>query len=278
MKLAAGALITALAIAIFPAQVTAQSGSPVPAVKRCALVSLPANELGLRDAFAHPVQDVPTLRFLALIYNSTPEQQRKSFALAKKEVDPRTLEALKATVDKTCAGDEISYRAARAEILLLSSWKQIATGDQNFANLQDSLLVAIASLAVRGSLSADSIDAALSPFGTNLAVLSASGAPSASGCVPDSDAKVLKTTQPEFPLLAVAKRATGAVRVVVTLNDQGLVENASVYDAPDGDQGAVDAFQDSSVLAAASSTYAPEIEKCKPVRSVAIFRAEYELK
>jgi len=278
MTRAASALMVALAIAAAPAHVMAQAGSPAPAAHHCALLSLPAIDLGLRDSFAHPVQDVPTLRFLALVYNATPEAQRKSFALAKKAVDQGTLEALRSTVDQACAGDEISYRAVRAEILLLTSWKQIATGDQNFSNLQDSLLVAIASLAVRGRLSADSVDAALAPFGTNLAVLSASRVPP-SGCVPDSVAKVLKATQPEFPLLAVAKRAAGTVQILVTLNDLGLVEDASLYDAPpSGDPGAVDAFEDSSLLAAATSTYAPETKNCKPIGSAAIFRVEFEQK
>jgi hypothetical protein len=273
---AASALTVALVLSVMPVQVSAQTSSPTPLMQHCALLSLRANELGFRDSFAHVVQDVPTLRFLAFVYDATPQEQRKVFALAKKPVDPHTLDALRKTVDEACAGDEISYRAVRAEILLLSSWKQIATGDENFANLQDSLLVAIASLAVRTRLSADTVDAALAPFGTGLAALSATNAPAASGCAPDGDAKVLKVTRPDFPLLAVAKRASGIVQISVTLDDQGLVESASVYNGPRGDQGAVDAFEDSSLLAAASSTYAPETKNCKPIGSVVIFRSEFE--
>jgi hypothetical protein len=245
----------------------------------CALVTLPEDHVKLQDSFSHSIVEVPTLRFFALIFHATSSVQRKMFALASKPVNRRTLNSLGATVAEACAGEEIAYRAARAEVLLLSSWTKIATDDQNFANLENSLLVAVASLAVRSQLATSDVDAALAPFGTTLGTLDAAPSPSAAapGCPPDADAKVLRPTQPEYPMLAVAKRASGLVKIRVTLDDQGLVEEADVFDAPSGDAG-VEALENESVVAAASSTYAAQIKECKAVSGSYLFNAQFDSK
>ena len=79
-----------------------------------------------------------------------------------------------------------------------------------------------------------------------------------------------RAIEPEYPELARQQALTGTTQVKVTLAESGAVTDAQVY-ASSGSP-ALDA---AAVAAARRSTYAPEIDDCRPRAGSYLFRAEF---
>ena len=96
--------------------------------------------------------------------------------------------------------------------------------------------------------------------------------PAAAGlcAVPDVPADVVRANEPSIPVAAQIQGVCGAVRVLVSLDEQGSVTGTHIQSSPS-------ALLDGSALAAARlSTYRPALHDCAPVPSSYVFAVEYD--
>jgi TonB family protein len=87
---------------------------------------------------------------------------------------------------------------------------------------------------------------------------------------PHVDAAIIHLIEADYPDNARQEGATGTVEVAVSLDSTGKVIDAIVYKSsgnPDLDAAAL--------AAAKQSGYSPEIERCQPISSRALFRSDF---
>jgi protein TonB len=88
--------------------------------------------------------------------------------------------------------------------------------------------------------------------------------------VPNLEARMVRQEEPDYPESAKMNGVVGSVDVRVTLSPSGAVLHAAVYKSSGNA-----ALDNSAVLAAQASTYAPEVAECKPVGGNYLFHADF---
>jgi hypothetical protein len=207
--------------------------------------------ISLGDAFAHAIDDAPTLRFLARLTEMDAAGQRDVIERVTKLGIPAATGPADA---ETGCLTELGYRTIRGLTLLANLWN-VGEGAPAFALLTRRLEMALVSL--------DS-DAALAPFGLRASDLSAER-PASSCDSPHRDARTVRVHHPTYPLVARAGRTTGSILVRIALNREGFVRTATVLRSSAGERPGAQSLADESVLSAAATTYDPEVVACKAI-------------
>ena len=226
----------------------------------------------LDDAFANPITDVITLRFIALVENMPPKDQLATLKRIAVPQLPAAHTEIDAAEQIGCPQPQIGKRTARLLYALSARWQGSNTSDR----LVSAARSAIGALQIRDRIGAPIVDAQLAAFGTSLAALSA---PVASpSCPPDRAANAIGAVQPPYPSFAGANGVSGTVLVKVSLDEQGLVTAASVFkrDVPSNEAG--DELARVSLAAAATSTYEAAVLNCKAIDGSYLFKADFHVK
>jgi outer membrane biosynthesis protein TonB len=270
--LVACALATTTAFAAADQPSNAPTPEPFPSEVPGARCSYP-DFVTLQDAFASPITDIVTLRFIAFVENLSPKDQAATLKRIAAPQLPAAHTEIEAAEQIGCTQPQIGLRTARLLYSISARWTA--------ANASDSLVSAarwaIGALQVRDRIGVPILDSQLAGFGTSYAALSAPAAASAS-CVPDRDTQITAAVQPPYPSFAGANSVGGKVLVKVAVDREGLVTAASVLTREVPQNQAGDELARVSLAAAATSAYAPEIEKCQPTDGTYIFRADFHVK
>jgi outer membrane biosynthesis protein TonB len=228
----------------------------------------------LQDAFATPVTDIITLRFIAHVENLSPKDQAATLKRIAVPQLPAAHTEIEAAEQIGCTQPQIGLRTARLLYAISARWTT--------ANASDALVSAarwaIGALQIRDRIGVPILDSTLAGFGTSYATLSAPVANATPSCPPDRDAQITAAVQPPYPSFAGASSVGGTVLVKVSLDREGLVTAASVLTREVPANQAGDELARVSLGAAATSTYAPEIAKCTPIDGTYIFRADFHVK
>ncbi len=236
----------------------ARAASPPPPA--CSDGSPASEPIAFPEAFAHSIDDSPTLRFIAHLLTLKPRAQATVLA------NVRRLGLADTAISDVEIGcrTELAFRTLR----VLRSIGFVWNVDQ-----QDRAFIVLARRVERALATLDR-DAALEPFGLRASDLAA--APDVGGiCTkPESAAHDLTPREPAYPELARSSGTTGLIRLSVALDREGLVR-AVTPSTIDVSGAGRDALVNSAIAAAGTSSYAPEISQCKPVAGSYTFTAEY---
>jgi hypothetical protein len=226
----------------------------------------------MEPAFAHDIDDVPTLRLIADL--AAVSERRQHELLLSTAAAPAAREHILTAISVRCATDEMAIRSHRALVMVANTWS-LASHDPHFPGLAERVTTAIGALAARDSVDRSDVDAALAPFALRLenlqSAVPAAGPPCAN---PNVDATALDVRDAPYPDGAQVTRTTGRVGVKVLLDANGLVRSASLYKAH-GIGLDIDDFSRSAIFAAAASTYRPEVANCRPVSATYVFTVEF---
>jgi len=244
---------------------------PIPAGSPGASCAYPAF-VTLDDAFAAPITDIITLRFIAYVENLAPKDQTATLKRIAVPQLPSAHTEIEAAEEIGCPQPQIGARTARLLYALSARWQPANTSD----NLVGAARWAIGALQIRDRIGVPILDSTLAPFGTSYAALAAPRP--APACAPDTAATVSAAVQPPYPSFAGADGVGGTILVKVAIDSEGLVTAASIFkrDVPAGQAG--DELARVSLAAAATSTYAPAISSCKPIDGTYLFKADFHVK
>lgn len=78
-----------------------------------------------------------------------------------------------------------------------------------------------------------------------------------------------------YPAVAVATRTTGIVDLLVSLDDGGYVRSVQVVKSTMHDSIGARAIERESIIAAAATTYAQDIVRCRPVAGQYVFTSDF---
>ena len=270
----------ALATCAFAAATAQTSADPASAV--ATPEPIPAENTGttcgypdfvtLDDAFANPITDVITLRFIAFVENMAPKDQTLTLKRVLVPQLPAAHTEIEAAEQIGCPQPQIGMRTARLLYALSSRWQPSNTSD----TIVSAARWAIGALQIRNRIGVPILDSTLAGFGTTYAALAAPVASTA--CSPDRAATATQAVQPPYPSFAGANGIGGTVLVKVSLDTEGLVTAASLFkrDVPPGQGG--DELARVSLAAAASSNYEPAVMSCKAIDGSYLFKADFHVK
>lgn len=257
-----GVFAATIVVTSVPVHASPNASATQPSASACSDGSRAGAIISLRDAFEHPIDDGPTLRFLGLLTAMDAAHQGAVVAnITKLGV---AAAAVPADAEAGCSTD-LGYRTIRGLTLIANKWN-IDSGDRTFELLTQRLELALASL---GN------EAALAPFGLHARDLTMASAFSKDCDTGNRDARTVRVREPGYPAFARANRVTGLITLRLTLNDEGLVRAVTLMKSTAGDHPGAQSLVDESVLAAALTTYEPALVKCKPVPGTYVFRADF---
>lgn len=255
-----GALAVALASA--PAMAVSQVAPPsarAPAASAACGFSVAAYDgVSFENAFAHAIDDDTLLRFIRTIETLPPAGQAMLLKTARR--DPMDAEVAGA-ISRRCTGPEVSVRLARAAILLANAWQQDNVDEAMKGFVIGPLAGAIGALTERVDLPGPVVARALAPFtsATGFLVAASAPPPESSHCtLPDADASVVTSKEPEFPPLSEVKQTGAYVEVRVELRSSGYIEAVSVNKSEShADAQVRRECEEATILAAPQATYSP---------------------
>ncbi len=257
------------------------AAAPLPAVavpSPAACPAVPEPSVALEDAFAFDLRSPEILHFisgLAALPAAEREGVFEAAVAAAATSQERDAEALIAGI---CPTLDAIYGQARAKFIVVNQWRLAGPSDgkrsADFAGVIDAAVLA---LAAGDALSPDVRRAALLPFGDAVPAEPPPVPAAAGGCgLPDSRAHVIVAVTPRYPPLAASAATTGSVTVKIALTDTGDVRSAKLYRETVGDRPGAAEIIRASILAAAASSYAPEVTKCRPIAGRYLFRVDYK--
>jgi hypothetical protein len=231
-------------------------------------------------AFAFDIQSPEILHFTSgLAALATSDQKRVFDAAMKAAGTPQERDA-ETAVAATCPTLDGIYGKVRAMAIVVNVWEfegLAEIDDKQFDELSAVFDTAVGALAAGDALSPDARRQALLPFAGTPVTSEIPAVPaSAGGCAqPNSDAHTIKVVEAKYTPLAAVAATQGTVDVKVTLTETGDVRSAKVYRQTVGDRpGAADLIR-ASILAAGTSTYAPEVINCRPISGKYLFKIRY---
>jgi hypothetical protein len=226
----------------------------------------------IQDAFATPITDVVTLRFIAFVENLQPKDRAATLERILVPQLPVARTQIQAAEQIGCTQPRIGVRTARLLYSISTRWTGTTANDA----LVKAARTAIGALQIRDRIGVATLDSTLAPFGTSYQSLAAPVA--LASCTPDRAAQTVAAIQPIYPPLAGQNGIGGSVLVKVSLDSEGLVTAASVFkrDVPANEAG--DELARVSLAAAATSNYAPAIMNCHPLDGTYLFKADFHLK
>ena len=244
--------------------------------------SFPATVADTEEAFANDLRSRAVRRFLTRLESATrAEQDAVLENVTSAARDPETTRVAR-TVAAACTRGDGVVGLARAVVIVQTQWTIRGLEDvKKTEALSDALATRIGALVHANLLAPADLARTEAPFAPIYAELddpiaSPAPAPSGSCAVPNADARVVHAVQPAYPPLAIAMRKTGTVELKVSLDDEGSVSSVTVYKRLPDDDGGSRALVESAIVAAATTTYAPEIVNCVPKAGAYLFRSVFK--
>jgi len=240
--------------------------------------SVPDLPAGIEAAFAFNIPSREILHFISGLAALPAADQKGAFEAAVAAAATSQERDARAAIAGTCPTLDEIYGQVRAKFIVVNRWQLAELSDaKRFAAFSDVVDTAVAALAAGDALSPDLRRAALLPFGAFASPEPPAVPEIAAGCAqPDARAHVIVAVTPRYPPLAAAAATSGSVVVKISLTDTGDVRSATLWRETVGDKvGAADIIR-AAILAAAASTYAPEVTKCKPIAGLYLFRVDYK--
>lgn len=233
---------------VWLALAAALSPSPAPLQPpRCAAV----DAISFEDAFAYHINDVAKLRLIAAFATVPAPRQEALFDAG-----------VAANASPGCLTADAGHEAARALTLIDNIWKVVG--------LDDAAKSAAFSRTVAAAFVAPSPPA---PF----AALLPATTEQATCAGPNEAAAIVKLVRPQYTV-AIAARVTGSVVTEVSLDENGLVRNASVFRSDIGSTPEAQAVLREALLGAAATTYRPACADGYGVAGRYLFGAQFAVK
>ncbi len=227
--------------------------------------------------FGYELRSQPILHFLTALVAATEAEQRQVVDAAVIANSSKAYAEVLHATSKLCPSSDALNGSSRAYYIVASEWKGRndvqARQSGVFFNV---LSTAISTLANGEGLTSEQQSEAVSPFpigwtSTPKAVLPPNGA-----CAqPDSPANTIRVAQPVYPPVAIATRTTGIVDVLVSLDENGYARSVQVVKSTMHDSIGARAIEQESIVAAAATTYAPDVVRCRPVAGHYVFTSDF---
>jgi outer membrane biosynthesis protein TonB len=264
-----------LSTAAPPAPIVAPATSPTSAPLHA---SCPAAPTTYVEVFGTGIDDRALLRFVRVLTAADAKTRTAAVAAARVTLDVATTQAVTAAAAALPCSDAVVGNAQdRMASVISLLWG--LSNDSDAQRMSDRIGIVASAIAARHVLDAKLVDALVSPFGTTLAALDAPVADAPAGgatcAVPDADAKTIRLTMPNYPAIARSARLTGTVRVKVSIDSEGDVVRASVFNDDLGGRIGADALREASILSAATTVYAPATKSCSAIAGSYVFVAQF---
>lgn len=235
----------------------------------------------LLKVYAYDLESPSLLNFLTALAALPAEDQKPVFDAAVAAAASPQERDVQAAVARLCPSADAVDATSRAAMLISSEWDHAGNDDAKRADeFSDVLATAVSALASGETLAPEEQRFALLPFARVFAPEAPPPTPAASGACsrPNVDAHTLHVIHPKYPAVALATRTSGMLRVLVALSDTGSVRSAKLFSEAPGDRSGSEDLAEAAVLAAATTTYAPEIRDCVAVPGKYVFRAHFTLR
>jgi len=269
-----------LAVILFlSAQACLSVSVPLPAradPSPAACPSVPDLPATVEAAFAVDIKSREILHFTSELAALAAPDQKSVFDAATKVAGTSQERDTETAVAATCPTLDGIYGNVRAMAVIVSRWQLRELDAKRFAELSEVVETAVEALAAGDALSPDVRRQALLPFADTLPPTVPAVPASAEGCAqPHRDARPVTLVQAKYPALAASAGTQGMVEVKVSLTDTGDVRSAVLYHETLGDRLGGPELIRASVLAAGTSTYAPEVSDCRPKAGTYLFRVDF---
>lgn len=267
-------LLTSGTTSVAASAPAAATAKPSPDPCASAVPDLPND---LQAAFAYDLESPAILRFIAVLATVPQRDQQRVFAEAVRAASSPAEQQAAAAVAALCPNLDELYGTSRALYLIVNAWKLGGLADEKQSHdFSSAVETALWSLSVAQRLTPEQRRLAMLPFVNLGTPATPSPSPSKTGtCAADAPARLVHVVDPKYPLLARSASTTGLVRTKVSLSDTGDIRSVRIYtDSLHGRPGAQEVIR-ATILAAAASTYAPEIRGCRAVAGVYIFEVDF---
>ena len=259
-------------------------GAPMtfpPVVERDLIVSDPSctgsppSPVDFTEAFATRVSSSRVLRFIAFL-DRLPETDQMRVVAAIDALPKTSVQSQAERGCRTVAG----VATMRALYIVANRWHVPlgGPGDAAFATFTRAVEAAIVTLLGDSALknpTPSSGPSALAPF-AYAPTRSADLAPATSPCtLADEDARATDVVNAGYPDNARVNRTQGQVMVVVHLNDQGLVENTTLFRSSATELVGGSAHGKAVIVAAYGSTFVPARIGCVTRPGKYFFRVDF---
>jgi hypothetical protein len=262
-------LVAQICLAVAAPLPAAADSSPAP----CPSVPDPA---GVEAAFAFDIQSPEILRFTSGLASLAAPDQKRAFDAAMKAVGTPQEREAETAVAATCPTLDGIYGKVRAMAVIVNRWQLPELDDKQFDELSDVVETAVEALAAGDALAPDVRGQALLPFADTLAPADQAVPPSTQRCAqPNQNARPVNLAEPTYPAISAALGTHGQVAVKVTLTETGDVRSAALYSQTVGDGTGAGELIESAILAAGTSTYAPEVINCRPIAGGYLFKVDF---
>ncbi len=242
--------------------------------------SVPDLPNDLQSAFAYDLESPAILHFISALATAPQADQKHIFDAASDAASSPREHAVETAVATLCPSLGAIYGTTRVILLISKQWTIRELFDAKRADAASQVIAtAVSALSAENRLAPEQRASAMLPFG-NLSVASPSPTSSESGVCsrPDAAARVVHTVQPEYPASAISAATEGTVLVKVALSAAGDVQYVRLYgDTLRSGIGSPDLVR-ATIIAAAASTYAPDVRHCAPIAGAYVFKVEYRRK
>jgi len=238
--------------------------------------SVPDLPASVEAAYAVSIKSREILHFTSALAALAVPDQKRVFDAAMKATGTAQEQGAETAVAATCPTLDGIYGKVRAMAVIVNRWQIRELDVKRFAEFSDVVDTAVEALAAGDALSPDALTQALLPFADALPSTDPAVPALAEGCAqPHRDARPVTLVQAKYPALAASAGTQGIVEVKVSLTNTGDVRSAVLYHETLGDRlGSAELIR-ASILAAGTSTYAPELSDCRPVAGKYLFRVDY---
>jgi hypothetical protein len=227
-------------------------------------------------AFAVDIRSREILHFTSALASLAVADQKRVFDSAMKVTGTPQEQVAETAVAATCPTLDAIYGKVRAMAVIVNRWQLRELDVKRFGELSDVVETAVDALAAGDALSPDARRQALLPFADTLPPGVPAAPALADGCAqPHRDARPVTLVQAKYPGLAASAGTQGMVEVKVSLTNTGDVRSAVLYHETLGDRLGAPELIRASILAAGTSTYAPEVSDCRPKAGTYLFRVDY---
>jgi hypothetical protein len=272
-----GRLLLVIMFLLLPGRVSAASPlSEKPGASPAACPSASEVSPSVEAAFAFEIQSAEIIHFASGLASLAAPDQKRAFDAAMKAAGTPQERAAKTALAATCPTLDDIYGKVRAMAVVVNRWQLPELDDTQFDDLSAVVDTAVGALAAGTALSPDVRRQALLPFADIVAPAHA-GVPAATqGCAePNQDARPVNLADATYPDMPGAAATHGQVAVKVTITETGDVRSASLYSQTVGQGVGADELIEAAILAAGTSTYAPEIVDCRPVVRDYLFKVDF---
>lgn len=228
--------------------------------------------------YAYDLESPSLLSFLTALAALPANDQEPVFDAAVAAAGSRQERDAQAAVARLCPSADAVDATSRAAMLVSTEWDRAGNDDDKRADEFTAVLsTTVSALASGDALTPEERRWALLPFARLFPPETPSAAPAEPGTCshPNVDARAIHLVQPDYPAFAGATRTSGTVQVVVALSETGSVRSVKLYNDTLGGRSGSEDVVEAAVRAAATTTYAPEIEDCVAVPSRFVFRCDF---